>query len=85
VTLRIEKRLEGKTASFKLIGRIQGDRVATLQKELEGVSEQVVLDLQYLTLVDLEAVRFLRDSEARGVKLLHCSPYVREWINREKS
>jgi len=85
VTLRIEKRLEGETAIFKLIGRIHGDRVAALQRELEGVSGQVVLDLQDLTLVDLEAVRFLRDSEARGVKLLHCSPYVREWINREKS
>jgi hypothetical protein len=33
-----------------------------------------------VTVVDLQAVRFLRACEAEGLRLLHCPPYIREWI-----
>jgi hypothetical protein len=33
--------------------------------------------------VDIEVVRFLNASES-GVELLHCWPYIREWMIREK-
>ena len=36
-----------------------------------------------MTLVDLDIVQFLARCEARGMELLHCSPYIREWISRE--
>jgi hypothetical protein len=29
-------------------------------------------------------VRFLSECEAQGIELLHCSPYIREWISRER-
>ena len=43
-----------------------------------------MLDLDEVTLVDVEVVRFLGGCEATGIALLHCSPYIREWIAREQ-
>jgi hypothetical protein len=37
-----------------------------------------------VTLVDVDAVRFLIDCEARGIQLRGCSAYIREWIIRER-
>jgi hypothetical protein len=45
---------------------------------------QVVLDLGEVTLVDVDAVRFLASCESDGVTLLHCPAYVQEWMNRER-
>jgi len=35
-------------------------------------------------LADRDAVKFLRDCEADGMKLENCPAYVREWMEREK-
>jgi hypothetical protein len=43
-----------------------------------------VLDLDQVTLVDVEVVRFLGTCEKEGTELLHCPPYIREWISREQ-
>ena len=45
---------------------------------------RTVLDLQDVTLVDVEAVRFLGACEADSIELLHCSSYIRDWILRER-
>jgi hypothetical protein len=37
-----------------------------------------------VTLVDIEVVRFLGGCEAAGIPILHCPPYIREWIAREQ-
>ena len=42
-----------------------------------------MLDLEEVMLVDLDTVRFLARCEAGGIELLHCAPYIREWISRE--
>jgi hypothetical protein len=43
----------------------------------------IALDLEEVTLVDIDIVQFLARCEAGGMELLHCSPYIREWISRE--
>ncbi len=43
-----------------------------------------MFDLDGVTLVDVEVVRFLGACEADGIELLHCSRYIREWILREQ-
>jgi predicted metal-binding protein len=45
----------------------------------------IVLDLQDVRLADRDAVKFLRDCEANGMKLENCPEYVREWIERENN
>jgi hypothetical protein len=51
---------------------------------MTGNRETIVLDLEEVTLVDLDVVRFLGVSEAEGVELVNCSPYIRDWIFRER-
>jgi hypothetical protein len=41
--------------------------------------------LSEVTLVDVEAVRFLSNCEHEGIVLIHCPLYVREWILRERA
>ena len=45
----------------------------------------VVLDFDEVTLVDLAVVRFLVACETDDVKMLHCPPYIREWMESERS
>lgn len=85
MTLRIERvRAEGRVI-IRLIGRVQAECMAALRAEIEGAGSNSALELQDVTLVDVEAVRFLTACEESGVALLHCSPYIRRWIDRERS
>ena len=83
MTLRIEKDSQGGRTTIRLIGHFQLEHVEELRKQLEQNGSQFVLDLTELTLVDLDIVRFLGTCEASGVKLVNCSPYIREWVNQE--
>lgn len=69
---------------MRVVGRLRSGDLRELQAQLEGNEPQVVLDLEDLNLVDVAAVRFLGACESMGVKVLHCSPYIREWISREQ-
>ena len=42
------------------------------------------MDLNGVTLVDVEIVRFLNACEKGGVALLNLWPYIQEWMIREK-
>ena len=84
MTLRIERvRAEGRVV-IRLIGRVQAECVAAVQAEIEGAGSALALELLEVTLVDVEAVRFLMACEESGVALLHCSPYIRRWMARER-
>jgi len=61
--------------------RERRDICSTLQ--IASAGPKVVLDLDEVTLVDVEVVRSLEGWEAEGVEVLHCSPYIREWMLRE--
>jgi hypothetical protein len=84
MTLRIERVSDGSKARFRLSGRISSEHLTELKEEIGGLGPGTVLDLEHLTLVDVEGVRFLSECEASGLELVHCSPYIREWIARER-
>ena len=69
---------------MRLIGQIQSAYLEELKAQIEGSGPGIVLDLDEVTLVDVEVVRFLGGCEAKGMTLLHCPPYIREWILREQ-
>ena len=85
MTLKIQILTKGEVVVFTLIGRINAEEVAELQRlfEAEGQDRRIVLDLTEVRLVDLEAVRFLALCEGSGVQIEHCPAYIREWIVRE--
>ena len=83
---KIEKLAEGNTTVLRLVGRINAEHLDDLSKLIADAKPKVVkLDLSEVTLVDLEVVRFFGDQERWGVELVNCSPYIREWIQREKA
>jgi anti-anti-sigma regulatory factor len=83
MTLKIEKYSDGHGATIRLIGRMQAEHLEELEKQIRGSEPAITLDLEEVTLVDVEVVRFLGTCEARGATLLNCSPYIRDWIGKE--
>jgi hypothetical protein len=83
MTLRIVKRSDGGRTLFELSGRIRSGDIEGLREQMDGHAGGSALDLEEVTLVDVEVVRFLGMCEAKGVELVRCSPYIREWIFRE--
>lgn len=84
MVLKIDRSADGKYVVLRLSGRMQSEHVEQLEAEMEGLAG-VVLDLEDVKLVDRDAVRFLGVREANGAELRHCSPYIREWIDKEKN
>ena len=82
--LKIKKSSNGEV-TFTVSGRINAehlDELKTLLKS-EADARQIVLDLKDLTLVDRDAVSFLKSCEAESIVLKNCPAYIREWITRE--
>jgi len=86
MTLRIDISDERDRVVFTLTGRIQAEQLSELQSLVKSdlPDHSLVLDLKDVKLVDRDAVRFLAEIEAQGVKLRNCSPFVREWISQER-
>ena len=84
MTLRIEKAVHMRKTVIRLKGRLQSEHLDELKMQLEGEQSPIALDLEGVTLVDIDVVRFLNACENTGVELLHCWPYIREWMRRER-
>ena len=84
MTLKIEKGSDGQKQIIRLSGRLRSEHLDELKTQMDGDPSRIVLDLDGVTLVDVETVRFLNTCEKSGTELLHCWPYIREWIIREK-
>ena len=83
--LKIETESDGHTMSLRLSGRIQSADIGNITAQMGDDSVRILLDLSEVTLVDVEAVRFLSNCEHEGIVLVHCPLYVREWILRERA
>ena len=81
MTLRIDRVPGG----IRLTGEFRAGHLDQVKTEIERCQSPIVLDLEELDLVDLEGVRFLNACESAGVSILHCSPYIREWMLQERS
>jgi anti-anti-sigma regulatory factor len=83
--LRIQREAKGKVV-LKISGRLDGENLTELKKliDSEGGGRRLLLDLRELTLVDHEAVGFLRECDSDGIALKNCPPYICEWIARQR-
>ena len=84
MTLKIEKYSDGHSTTIRLIGRMRAELLPELEKQIKESESKIALDPEEVNLVDVEAVRFLGTCEARGATLLNCSPYIRDWIGKER-
>jgi anti-anti-sigma regulatory factor len=82
--LRIQRSVEGQNVTVVLSGRIRSEDIGELERLFaadQGLA--IVVDLEGVALVDRDGVRFLARSEAAGIALANCPPYVREWMSNE--
>ena len=84
MTLRIVRECDGcSSTTIRLIGRLRSEHLQELKEQLASAGSRVKLDLDEVTLVDVDVVRFLGACQAEGTEVLRCSPYIREWMSRE--
>jgi hypothetical protein len=84
LTLRIE-RISGRHRNrIRLSGEFRAGHIDQVKAELSGSGTRVVLDLNEVDLLDVECVRFLNQCAAEGISILHCSPYIKEWMLCER-
>ncbi len=84
--LKITRAANGEVV-IKLSGRMDAENIGELEALMtsEADGRRIVLDLKDLTLVDQDAVSFLKRCEEDNIALKNCPAYIREWITRERN
>lgn len=81
MTLKIERF----RARLRLSGDLRSEGLDQVKTEIERCGTSAILDVEEVSLVDLDAVQFLNRCEANGVTVLNCPAYIREWMARERT
>lgn len=84
LTFKIEKISAADRVIVRLIGELSAECLPVLEAQIGSDVGSIELDMDEVTLVDVDVIRFLISCEARGIQLLGCSRYIREWIRREQ-
>ena len=84
MTFRIEKISGADRLIIRLIGELDAECLPELEAQIGSDGGSIELDMDEVTLVDVDVIRFLISCEARAIQLRGCSPYIREWIRREQ-
>jgi len=69
---------------LRISGRLTQDDVEVLRAAIDQERGAIAIDLAEVGLADRCAVNLLALSEARGIELRNCPPYIQEWIAREQ-
>ncbi len=81
MTYRIERTEQPDATVFLVSGTMDAAHALQLEALLRHEGEgRVLVDLQEITLVDRDAIRFLARVEVSGIGLLNCPEYVRRSI-----
>jgi len=65
MTLKIEKVSDGRKTVIRLSGRLRSEHLDELKTQIDGDQSQIALDLDGVTLVDVEVIRFLNTCEKK--------------------
>ncbi|MGH9502812.1 MAG: hypothetical protein ACRD20_08180 [Terriglobales bacterium] len=84
MTLKIERISSKDGTRIRMSGELRSDQLDEVKAEIER-GATIALDLEEVDLVDVESVRFLNARESEGISVVHCSPYIREWMRREQA
>ena len=82
--LKIRRAANGEVI-LTLSGRMNVENLAELKALIgsETKGRRIVLDLKDLTLVDQDAVRYLKACKAKNINFRNCPAYIRQWIDDE--
>ena len=84
MTFKIETAPDKDGTVIKLIGWLRSEHLPELRAKIATSGGHIALEMAEVTLVDVEAVRFLSACETQGIELRNCPAYIREWIARER-
>ena len=70
--------------TLRLIGRMRREHIEELKAQIKAAGKSVTLDLNEVSLVDLDVIRFLATCQTEGISLVHCSRYISNWIAKER-
>ena len=84
MTLRIEKDTDGRMTTLRLIGRMRREHIEELKAQIDAGGPSVTLDLNEVSLVDLDVICFLARCQTEGISLVHCPRYICNWIAKER-
>jgi hypothetical protein len=82
--LKIELISGSRGARIRLSGQLRSEHLEQLKSEIEVGGPNLVLDLEDVDLVDIDGIRFLNECESAGLAVVGCSPYIKEWMLRER-
>ena len=74
MSFRIERSLSANDMILQIVGRLQSQNVEELKAQIADARPRVIFDLEGVTLVDLDVVRFLGACETSGIEVIHCAP-----------
>jgi len=83
--LRIELTPGKHKSRIRLSGELRQGDLEELKTEMGRDGHPVALDLEEVSLIDVEGIRFLNACEAEGIEVLGCAPYIREWMSQERA
>jgi hypothetical protein len=63
---------------------MRAEHLEELKTQIRESGSKIMLDLEEVNLVDVDVVRFLGICQREGVSLLHCPPYISDWITKEQ-
>ena len=84
MTLKIKRLCEKHGTRICLSGELRCAHLAYLRAEIERFGQPATLDLDEVSVVDIDGIRLLNECQAQGILVVHCSPYIREWMLQEK-
>ena len=82
MTFRLERSADGGRWILRMIGAAKSEHLGEISEQLDLCGSCVALDLEEVTVVAGDVVRFLLARERQGIELLHCPAYIREWIKQ---
>jgi hypothetical protein len=84
LTVKIERICEKAGTRLYVSGELRSAHLDAVRAEIATVALPVILDLEEVNLVDIDAVRWLNACHSQGVQVENCAPYIREWMHQEK-
>jgi hypothetical protein len=84
MTLKLKRIGEQHGTRICLAGELRSSHLINVRAEIEQAGNPAILDMDEVNVVDIDGVRFLNECLERGIEVVNCSPYIRQWMLQEK-
>jgi hypothetical protein len=84
MTLKIKRICDKQGTRICLSGELRCLHLLDVRAVIDQVGKPATLDLDEVDIVDIDGVCLLNEYEAKGIQVVNCSPYIREWMLQVK-